>query len=125
MRKDNDIEDVYAALRMMVSQSNKTTVQLAAYLFPHLKYDSANARLYGCFSRDLGKREELTIEQLLAAMKFCDCYLPLYWLSDETGHHRPDRKAVEDEEFKLAKAITDAAAVLKAAMDQLEKHKSK
>ena len=125
MRQSNDIEDIYGALRMMVARSRKTQVQLAAFLFPNLKYDSANARLSECFSRDEGKRAELTISQLLAAMQFCECYLPFHWLADETGHHRPERKAPDDVEFRLAKAIADAAETLKAAMDQLEKHKSR
>ena len=110
---------------MMVARSRKTQVQLAAFLFPNLKYDSANARLSECFSRDEGKRAELTISQLLAAMQFCECYLPFHWLADETGHHRPERKAPDDVEFRLAKAIADAAETLKAAMEQLEKHKNR
>ncbi|XLV72591.1 hypothetical protein ACKZDW_08045 [Ralstonia syzygii subsp. celebesensis] len=43
-------EDEYEALNLMVSNSQKSAKELAAYLFPHLKPESAYARLKACLN---------------------------------------------------------------------------
>jgi hypothetical protein len=111
-------EDEYEALNLMVSNSQKTAKELAVYLFPHLKLDSAYARLKACLNPE--KDERLTFGQIIAAMKFCECYDPLMYACDETLHARPDRKAPKDEEVKLVQAINGAADTLQKAMRQLE-----
>jgi hypothetical protein len=111
-------EDEYEALNLMVSNSQKTPKELAAYLFPHLKLDSAYARLKACLNSE--KDERFTFGQIVAAMKFCECYDPLMYACDETLHARPDRKAPKDEEVKLVEAINGAASVLNKAMRQLD-----
>ena len=111
-------EDEYEALNLMVSNSQKTAKELAAYLFPHLKLDPAYARLKACLNPE--KDERLTFGQIIAAMKFCECYDPLMYACDETLHARPDRKAPKDEEVKLVQAINGAADTLQKAMRQLE-----
>lgn len=111
-------EDEYEALNLMVSNSQKTAKELACYLFPHLKLDSAYARLKACLNHE--KDERMTFGQIVAAMKFCECYDPLMFACDETLHTRPDRKAPEDEEVKLVMAINGAADVMNKAMRQLE-----
>jgi hypothetical protein len=111
-------EDEYEALNLMVSNSQKTAKELAVYLFPHLKLDSAYARLKACLNPE--KDERLTFGQIIAAMKYCECYDPLMYACDETLHARPDRKAPKDEEVKLVQAINGAADTLQKAMRQLE-----
>lgn len=111
-------EDEYEALNLMVSNSKKTVKELAGFLFPHLKLDSAYARLKACLNPE--KDERLTFGQIIAAMKFCECYDPLMFACDETLHARPDRKAPKDEEVKLVEAINGAADTMQKAMRQLE-----
>jgi hypothetical protein len=111
-------EDEYEALNLMVSNSEKAPKELSCFLFPHLKPDSAYARLKSCLNSE--KDERLTFGQIIAAMKFCECYDPLMFACDETMHARPDRRAPKDEEVKLVEAINSAATIMTKAMKQLE-----
>lgn len=111
-------DDEYEALNLMVSNSSKSAKELAVYLFPHLKMDSAYARLKACLNPE--KDERLTFGQIIAAMNFCECYDPLMYACDETLHARPDRKAPEDEEVRIVESINAAADVMQKAMKQLE-----
>lgn len=111
-------EDEYEALNLMVSNSQKTAKELAVFLFPHLKLDSAYARLKSCLNPE--RDERLTFGQIVAAMRFCECYEPLMYACDETMHARPDRHAPADEEVRLVEAINGAAEMMQKAMRQLE-----
>lgn len=111
-------EDEYEALNLMVSNSAKGPKELAVYLFPHLKMDSAYARLKSCLNPE--KDERLTFGQIIAAMKFCERYEPLMHACDETLHARPDRRAPKDEEVRLVEAMNSASSMLAKAMKQLE-----
>lgn len=111
-------EDEYEALNMMVSNSSRSAKELAGYLFPHLKLDSAYARLKACLNPD--KDERLTFGQIIAAMKFCEQYDPLMFACDETMHARPARKAVKDEEVRLVEMVNGAAHTLERAMRELK-----
>lgn len=112
-------EDEFEALQLMISSSERSFKEVAAYLFPHLKPESAYARLKSCLNPD--KDERLTFGQIIAAMKFCERFDPLMFASDETLHARPDRKAPEDEEVRLVAAINEASSTLTKAMRQLER----
>lgn len=111
-------EDEYEALNLMISNSGKTAKELAVFLFPHLKMDSAYARLKACLNSE--KDERLTFGQIIAAMKFCERYEPLMYACDETLHARPDRRAPKDEEVRLVEAMNSASSMLAKAMKQLE-----
>lgn len=111
-------EDEYEALNMMISNSGKSSKELAGYLFPHMKPDSAYARLKACLNPE--KDERLTFGQIIAAMNFCGQYDPLMYACDETLHARPDRKAPDDEKVRLMESIKDAATVMKQALSKLE-----
>jgi hypothetical protein len=111
-------DDEFEALNLMVSNSQKSSKQLASYLFPHMKPDSAYARLRACLNPE--KDERFTFGQIIAAMKFCECYEPLLYACDETLHARPPRIAPEDEEVKMVEAITGATEALNKALRQLE-----
>lgn len=110
-------EDEYDALAQMVANSSKSAKELAVFLFPHLKLDSAYARLKACMNPE--KDERLTFGQILAAMRFCGRYDPLMYACDETLHARPDRKAPEDHAVRLLETIDAATATLNAALKQL------
>lgn len=112
-------EDEFEALQLMISSSERSFKEVAAYLFPHLKPESAYARLKSCLNPD--KDERLTFGQIIAAMKFCERFDPLMFACDETLHARPDRKAPEDEEVRLVAAINEASSTLTKAMRQLER----
>jgi hypothetical protein len=114
-------EDEYEALNLMISNSEKSFSELAYFLFPEKKAETAYARLKACLSAD--KDERLTFGQIIAAMKFCECYEPLMFACDETLHARPDRKAAKDEEVRLVEAINGAADVMRRAMTKLDKLK--
>jgi len=111
-------EDEYEALNLMISNSEKSAKELAVFLFPHLKMDSAYARLKSCLNPE--RDERLTFGQIIAAMRFCECYEPLMFACDETLHARPDRRAPADEEVRLVEAINDATQMMQKAMRQLE-----
>ena len=111
-------EDEFEALALMISNSTKTTKEVAQYLFPHLKPDSAYSRLKACLNPE--KDERLTFGQIVAAMNFCGCYDPLMYACDETLHARPDRKAPGDEEVRVVEVINGAADTLNKALRQLE-----
>ena len=112
-------EDEFEALQLMISSSERSFKEVASYLFPHLKPESAYARLKACLNPE--KDERLTFGQIIAAMKFCGRFDPLMFACDETLHARPDRKAPEDEEVRLVAAINEASSTLTKAMRQLER----
>lgn len=116
-------EDEFEALNLMVSNSQKTVKELAGFLFPHMKPDSAYARLKACMTANGDQR--LTFGQIIAAMRFCESYHPLMFMCDETLHARPDRKSPEDEEVKIVEAINGAAEIMNKAMKQLESLRSR
>lgn len=116
-------EDEYEALNMMVSHSSRSAKELAGYLFPHLKLDSAYARLKACLNPE--KDERLTFGQIIAAMKFCEQYDPLLFACDETMHARPARKVVKEEEARLVEMMESAAATMERAMRHLNDLKAR
>ncbi len=116
-------DDEFEALNLMVSNGRKSSKELAGFLFPHLKPESAYARLKACLNPE--KDERLTQGQIIAAMQFCESYEPLMFMCDETMHARPNRVAPKDEEVKLVEAINGAADVLNKAMRKLENLRSR
>ena len=112
-------DDEVDALGQMLANSEKTHKELAHHLWPDLAIDTAYAKLKACLSPTGDQR--LRFGQVIAAMKFCGQYDPLYHACDETLHQRPARVAPEDEEVKLVEAIHDAATVMNKAMAALER----
>jgi len=110
-------EDEYDALAQMISNSQKSAKELANFLFPHMKPESAHARLRACLNSE--KDERLTFGQILAAMRFCGTFDPLMYACDETLHARPDRKAAEDQAARIAETIDSATATLNTALKAL------
>jgi len=110
-------EDEYDALAQMIANSEKSAKEVAVYLFPHMKLESAHARLRACLNPE--KDERLTFGQIIAAMRFCGTFDPLMYACDETLHARPDRKAPEDQAARIAETIDSATATLNTALKAL------
>jgi hypothetical protein len=115
-------DDEFEALQNMVSGSGKTVKEIAAHLWPEMKPESAYAKLKACLNSK--GDENFRFGQVIALMKFCNCYDPLFYICDETMHARPDRKAPEDESVKLVEVIEGAADTMTKAMAALERLQS-
>lgn len=110
--------DEYEALGLMISHSRREFKEVASFLFPHLKPESAYARLKKCLNSESDER--LSFGQIIAAMKFCDQYDPLYYACDETVHDRPQKRAIEDQEDEMVRVIEKASETMEKALSQLE-----
>lgn len=111
-------EDEYEALRLMISNSGKKFGDIAVFLYPDKKYETAYARLKN--SLDPDKDEFLKFGEIIRLMKFCNCYDPLMHACDETMHARPDRKSAEDEKVKVVDVINNAVGTIQLALGRLE-----
>lgn len=116
-------DDEFDALNQMISNSSKTSKELACYLFPDKKPDTAYARLKACLNPE--KDERLTFGQIIAAMAFCGTYDPLMYACDETMHGRPDRKSASDEAINLMEVINGAASTMERAMKAIDHLKAR
>ena len=115
-------DDEFEALQNMVSGSGKTVKEIAAHLWPEMRPESAYAKLKACLNSK--GDENFRFGQVIALMKFCNCYDALFYICDETMHARPDRKAPEDESVKLVEVIEGAADTMTKAMAALERLQS-
>ncbi|ALC60071.1 hypothetical protein [Burkholderia pseudomallei] len=114
-------EDEHEALQLMVSNSGKTIKEVASFLWPDMKPESAYAKLKTCLNPK--GDEHFRFSQVIALMRFCGSFEPLFYVCDETMHARPDRKCPEDDAVKLVETIRCAADVLTkatAALDRLQ-----
>jgi hypothetical protein len=112
-------EDEHEALQLMVSSSGKSIKEIAAFLWPDMKPESAYAKLKACLNPK--GDENFRFGQVIALMKFCNSYEPLEYICDETMHARPDRKAPTDDVVKLTEVIQGAADTMRNAMGALER----
>lgn len=112
-------EDEFEALQLMVSGSGKSIKEIAGFLWPDMKPESAYAKLKACLNPK--GDESFRFSQVVALMRFCNCYDPLFYLCDETMHARPDRKVPEDDIVKISETIQGAADVMAKAMAALER----
>ncbi|WP_175785530.1 hypothetical protein [Burkholderia ambifaria] len=112
-------EDEFEALQLMVSNSGKTIKEIACHLWPDMRPESAYAKLKACLNPK--GDENFKFSQVIALMRFCNCYDPLYYICDETLHARPDRKVPEDDVVKLTEAINGAMDVVLKATNALER----
>ena len=112
-------DDEHEALQLMVSNSGKTIKEVAHFLWPDMKPDSAYAKLKACLNPK--GDEQFKFGQVIALMRFCNSYEPLEYVCDETMHARPVRKAPEDDVVTIAEIIEGAADTMSKAMAQLER----
>lgn len=116
-------DDEFDAIATAIGDSGKTFKEVAAFMFPDMKTESAYARLKACCSPTGDQR--LTFGQVIRLMAFCEAYDPLMHACDETLHARPDRKTAADEEVKLVEVLSGAANTMNRAMKALEQLKNR
>lgn len=116
-------DDEFDALTTCIGASGRPFKEVASFIFPDMKTESAYARLKDCCNPTGTQR--LTFGQVVRVMNFCQAYDPLHHACDETLHARPDRKAPQDEEVRLLEAIDGAAGTMERAMKALNQLKSR
>jgi len=116
-------DDEFDAISTAIGNSGKAFKDVAVFMFPDMKVESAYARLKDCCNPTGSQR--LTFGQVVRLMAFCNAYDPLYHACDETLHARPDRKAPEDEAVKLVEVIESAAHTMERAMKALDHIKAR
>lgn len=116
-------DDEYDAIASAIGNSGKPFKEVAAFMFPDMKPESAYARLKDCCNPTGTQR--LSFGQVVRLMTFCEAYDPLLHACDETLHARPDRKAPEDEAVKLVEVINSAANTMDRAMKAIEHLKAR
>ncbi len=104
-------DDSADALAQTITNSEKTFKECAQFLFPHLKPESAYARLKNCLNPER-KDENLSFEQIIALCDFCKSYDALNFMCDELNHERPKEKNPADEAAELQREFIKAAKLL-------------
>lgn len=105
---------------------------VAGKVYPHLKPESAYARLKAIVNPD--KDEKADLQEVKQVCLVTGRYEPLYWLCDETDHARPPKRAPQDRQTELieefnrnVEALTRLAEQIKAgggsALKIVEGHK--
>jgi hypothetical protein len=115
-------DDEFQAIRAAI-EDGRGYKETAMRLWPAMKPESAYAKLKA--STNAHGSERLKFGEILEVMRFNQRFDPLYFICDETLHHRPAQKSPEDEEAKLASVIEAAGATLERAMQALEKLRRK
>lgn len=111
-------DDEFDAITACIGSSGKQFKDVAQFMFPDMKPESAYAKLKVCCTPTGDQR--LTFGQVIRLMLFCENFDPLLYACDETLHARPPRTAPADQEVKLVEALTGAAEVMNKAMRQLD-----
>lgn len=95
-----------------------TFKQVAAAMWPHMKVDSAYARLKACVNPE--KDEKLDIGEIRHLCLVTGRFEPLYWLCDELNHARPPQRAPKDKQAELVQAYIATAETLKKLGAQID-----
>lgn len=111
-------DDEFNALQAVMDDSGKTIKECGMFLFPHLKPESAYARMKKCV--ESGQDERLTFGQIVALCKFCGKFDALYWMCDELSHARPMIVAPEDRQAALIQEFNDHVERLERIGKQLK-----
>jgi len=112
-------EDEFQALRSVIEDSSKSYKEVAVYLFPHLKMESAYGRLKACLNPD--KDERLTFGQIITMCRFCGRFDALYYMADELEHEQPKLKEPEDKDSLLMQQFIEAKRGLEKIAERLER----
>lgn len=111
-------DDEFDALAQTITNSDKSFKECAAFLFPHLKPESAYARLKACLNAD--KSERLTFGQIIALCDYCKTYDALNFMSDELNHERGKVKNPADEGAELQREFIKRAKDLEHIAARIE-----
>lgn len=112
-------DDEFDALRMAIKSSDKEMKQVASHLFPHMKPESAYARLTACLNEE--KDQRLTFGQVVALCRFCGTPDPLLYLADELGFERPKPRVMEDEAARLQREFIESVRYQKGLIERMER----
>lgn len=99
-------DDEFQAIDAAIMSSDKSHKQVAHFLWPGKKPDTAYARLKACLSAE--KDERLTLGEIVALCQFCDRYDPLMFMCDELAHERPKAVTKEEELAGLIRQYLEA-----------------
>ena len=116
MKFDNE----FSALIDTIECSSKSYKEVACFLFPHLKPESAYGRLKACLNPD--KEDKLSVGQVMAICKFCNRYDAIFYICDELGFHRPAPKPIDHEENLLIHKFLRAKDELADIANKIEKN---
>lgn len=92
--------------------------QVASAMWPHLKPESAYARLKNCLNT--GKDEKLDLAEVRHLCEITGRFEPLMWLCDELNHGRPAQRAPQDKQAELVEKFIAAAAELQRMARQID-----
>lgn len=115
-------DDEFQALRDVI-EMGKGYQKTSGHLWPGMKPESAYAKLKAC-TQERGD-QRLKFREIIAVMVFNGQFDALYFMCDETMHHRPQPKTPEDEEAKVVAVIDNAATTLSQALKALETMKNR
>lgn len=114
-------EDETEAVRAMIADSGKSIKECALHLWgASMKPEVATAKLRAQLNHH-NEGEQLKFADVLALMKYCDAYDPLYYLCDNTSHGTPPRLSTQDQEVELAETLKQAADTLARTMARLDR----
>jgi hypothetical protein len=111
-------DDEFDAITSAIGASGKQFKEVAVFMFPDMKVESAYARLKDCCSPAGSQR--LSYGQVIRLMNFCEAYDPLRYACDETLHAHPDRHTPDDKLVGLAEVIHSAADTMNKALKAIE-----
>lgn len=86
-----------------IQHSGKSPKQVAHMLWPHLKQDSAYARLMGALKTD--RPEKLTADEHICIAVFCGEFDFLHYVASQCHHTQPEPVDLEDEALELDRQI--------------------
>lgn len=114
-------EDETEAVRAMIADSGKTIKECALHLWgASMKPEVATAKLRAQLNHH-NEGERLKFADVLALMKYCDAYDPLFYLCDETSHGTPPRLSTQDQQVELAETLRQAADMMARTMARLDR----
>lgn len=117
-------EDEVEAVRAMIGDSGKTLKECAMHLWgASMKPEVAHAKLRAQLNPHQSG-EALKFADVIALMKFCEAYDPLYYICDETNHSAPARRAPQDQVVEIAETLRLAADTMTRAMARLDRLQS-
>jgi hypothetical protein len=110
-------DDEFAAIRDVI-EAGKGYKATAMHLWPAMKAESAYARLKVCCNEH--GDQHLRFGEIVRAMQFNDRFDVLFYLCDETGHDRPQRRAVADVQAELMREFNRSVERLAAIQTALQ-----
>ncbi len=111
-------DDETDALAQTIINSEKSFKECAAFLFPHLKAESAYATLKNCLNPDHAAK--LDFGQIIALCDFCKTYDALFFMCDELNHERGALKNPVDEIATLQREFLKGAKGLEHIAARIE-----